>query len=74
MTRREPLSVCCILHDLNLAALYADRILLLHQGTLVASGTPEQVLDPALLSHWYRADLAAGRHPETGGPQIHLRR
>ncbi|ACY84638.1 heme ABC transporter ATP-binding protein [Edwardsiella piscicida] len=74
MTRCEPLSVCCILHDLNLAALYADRILLLHQGALVASGTPEQVLDPALLSHWYRADLTAGRHPESGDPQIHLRR
>ncbi|WP_420299315.1 heme ABC transporter ATP-binding protein [Edwardsiella tarda] len=74
MTRREPLAVCCILHDLNLAALYADRILLLHHGKLVANGPPEQVLDPALLSRWYQADLVAGRHPESGEPQIHLRR
>lgn len=74
MTRSEPLAVCCILHDLNLAALYADRILLLHQGELVAAGTPAQVLDPALLSRWYQADLTMSHHPESGEPQIHLRR
>jgi iron complex transport system ATP-binding protein len=32
LTRRGKLHVCAVLHDLNLAALWADRILLLHQG------------------------------------------
>jgi iron complex transport system ATP-binding protein len=33
LTRSSRLHVCVVLHDLNLAALWADRILLLHQGS-----------------------------------------
>lgn len=73
LTRQEPLAVCCVLHDLNLAALYADRILLLAQGELVASGTPQQVLTADVLTRWYQADLGVYRHPESPLPQIYLR-
>ncbi|MBK5074625.1 heme ABC transporter ATP-binding protein [Budviciaceae bacterium CWB-B4] len=75
MTRQAPFSVCTVLHDLNLAALYADRILLLHQGSIVASGTPGEVLKDELLTRWYQADLCVYGHPEnTEVPQICLRR
>ena len=74
LTRSEPLGVCCILHDLNLAALYADRILLLHQGQLVAQGTPQEVLNGETLTRWYHADLGVMPHPECGEPQVFLRR
>ncbi|ERK16726.1 ABC-type hemin transport system, ATPase component [Serratia fonticola AU-P3(3)] len=73
LTRQQPLAVCCVLHDLNLAALYADRILLLHQGRLVASGTPQQVLETDILTRWYQADLGVAAHPETALPQVFLR-
>ncbi len=74
MTRDAPFSVCTVLHDLNLAALYADKVLLLHQGTLVASGTPKNVLNTELLTRWYQADLCVCEHPENGGmPQVCLR-
>ncbi|CFQ60645.1 hemin importer ATP-binding subunit [Yersinia frederiksenii] len=73
LTLQEPLAVCCVLHDLNLAALYADRILLLAQGELVACGTPEEVLNAETLTRWYQADLGISRHPETALPQIYLR-
>lgn len=73
LTRQEPLAVCCVLHDLNLAALYADRILLLAQGKLVANGTPEEVLNAETLTRWYQADLGISRHPESALPQIYLR-
>ncbi|WP_159566212.1 heme ABC transporter ATP-binding protein [Budvicia diplopodorum] len=75
MTRGAPFSVCTILHDLNLAALYADKVLLLHQGTLVASGTPKEVLNTELLTRWYQADLCVCEHPESQGlPQVCLKR
>lgn len=73
LTHQQPLAVCCVLHDLNLAALYADRILLLAQGELVACGTPEQVLNSEILIQWYRADLGVSLHPENALPQIYLR-
>lgn len=73
LTRSQPLAVCCVLHDLNLAALYADRILLLHQGRLVAAGTPAQVLQADILTRWYQADLGVGAHPEMCLPQVYLR-
>ncbi|MFC3395305.1 heme ABC transporter ATP-binding protein [Brenneria rubrifaciens] len=73
LTRQQPLAVCCVLHDLNLAALYADRILLLHEGELVAQGTPEQVLQAEVLTRWYQADLNVSPHPEYPIPQVYLR-
>ncbi|EIC85491.1 heme ABC transporter ATP-binding protein [Serratia sp. M24T3] len=73
LTRQSPLAVCCVLHDLNLAALYADRILLLHQGELVAAGTPKEVLRADILQRWYRADLGVNTHPESPVPQVFLR-
>ncbi|QQN36550.1 heme ABC transporter ATP-binding protein [Rahnella aceris] len=73
LTLQTPLAVCCVLHDLNLAALYADRIILLHGGKVVASGTPVDVLSEAILSRWYQADLNVCPHPETALPQVFLR-
>ena len=40
------LTIAGVMHDLNLAGKYADRLLLLHQGRLVAAGSKEQVLSP----------------------------
>lgn len=73
LTREQPLAVCCVLHDLNLAALYADRIFLLHEGKLVASGSPAEVLTSTILTRWYQADLGVHLHPEHPLPQIFLR-
>lgn len=73
LRRQQPIAVCCVLHDLNLAALYADRILLMHQGQLVATGTPQEVLQTDILTRWYQADLGVVHHPEVALPQVYLR-
>ena len=46
-------SVVCALHDLNEAARYADRLLLLGEGRLLAAGSPAAVLTPTLLRRAY---------------------
>ena len=51
------LSILVVLHDLNLAARYADVVWLMHQGRLVAAGPWDQVLVPALLEPVYRLGL-----------------
>ncbi|PLR37371.1 heme ABC transporter ATP-binding protein [Chimaeribacter californicus] len=73
LTRRYPLTVCCVLHDLNLAALWSDELCLLAQGRLVARGSPAQVLQGDLLARCYQADLLMGSHPETGTPALFLK-
>jgi len=71
-THNEPFSVCCILHDLNLASLYADRIFLVHKGKLVEQGKPNEVLTKNSLTQWYRADIAMQNHPIHDLPQVCL--
>lgn len=48
--------VIVVLHDLNLAARFCDRLLLLHQGRILSSGRPEQVLQADNLARAFRID------------------
>ncbi|MFF5793267.1 heme ABC transporter ATP-binding protein [Paeniglutamicibacter sp. NPDC012692] len=56
-----------VLHDLSLAAAYADRIVLLHAGSIRMVGTPREVLRPEILEEVYRHKVAVIDHPESGG-------
>lgn len=59
-----------VLHDLNLASAYADRILLLREGRMAALGTPRETLTEALLSEIFSCRVAVMPHPETGLPLV----
>lgn len=74
LTVKGKLHVCAVLHDLNLAALWADRLLLLHQGEIVAQGNAAGVLQAATLKQWYGADVHIGTHPDQITPQVFLAR
>ncbi|HTP00870.1 MAG TPA: heme ABC transporter ATP-binding protein [Anaerolineales bacterium] len=64
------LAVLMVLHDLNLASLYADRLSLLVDGELRATGTPEEVLTEETLSMVYHVPVHVIPHPEYGTPLI----
>ncbi|MBW5406382.1 heme ABC transporter ATP-binding protein [Morganella morganii] len=66
------LAVCCILHDLNLASLYADHIIMLDNGRVVCRGTPGEVLQKTVLAETYQANLITLRHPLTGNNSVLL--
>ena len=53
-----------VLHDLNLAAKFADQIVLLDQGKRVRAGTPAEVLEPDLLSEVYKTRINVEKHPK----------
>lgn len=57
--------VVAVMHDLNLSAMVADRMVLLAEGRLVACGPPAEVMRDALLSRCYGCRLQVGRAPET---------
>ncbi|MGC5701996.1 heme ABC transporter ATP-binding protein [Pseudomonas sp. NFXW11] len=63
-------AVLIILHDLNLAARYCDRVLLLEGGRQHSLGTPEQVLRPEPLQAVFGLEVLVQQHPERGHPLI----
>ncbi|WP_159887190.1 ABC transporter ATP-binding protein [Paenibacillus puerhi] len=54
------------LHDLNLAARFCDRLALLHKGTIIGQGTPEQVLTPASVLAAYGVQSVVRPDPQLG--------
>ena len=57
LIRRLGLTCIVALHDLNLASLFCDRIGVLHDGRLVASGSPENVLTPELIRQVFGVEV-----------------
>ena len=55
--------VLAVLHDVNMAAQYADRILLMQAGRINASGAPDEVLTAAILSEAYGLTAQVMPHP-----------
>jgi iron complex transport system ATP-binding protein len=63
-------AVLVILHDLNLAARYCDRVLLLQGGRPHALGTPHEVLQAEPLQAVFDLEVLVQNHPERGHPLI----
>ena len=63
-------SALVITHDLNLAAQFADRILLMRKGKVVRLGTPQEVLTPQLLHEVFDVEVLVDAHPITGAPRV----
>ena len=63
-------AVLAVLHDLNLAGAFADRIMVMSEGEIVASGAPEEVLCPSLLSAVFNQPVMVVPHPQTGSPVV----
>ena len=66
----QKLTVIAAMHDLNLAALYFDRLVLLKAGQIVADGTPSQVLTEKTISDVFATTVKVEVHPSTGTPHI----
>lgn len=64
------LTVVAAMHDLNLASLYFDRLILLKAGRVWADGTPQEVLTEAGISEVFAASVRVETHPLTGVPHI----
>ncbi|NEP19378.1 MAG: ABC transporter ATP-binding protein [Leptolyngbya sp. SIO4C1] len=63
LNRQQSLSVITVLHDINLAARYSDRLALLRQGHLWAVGTPADMLTPATLRAVFDIDVEIMQTP-----------
>jgi len=70
LAQQDGLAVLVAMHDLNLAARYANRVALLVDGEIKASGTPRQVLTPELISMAYHLPVQVIPHPFADVPLV----
>lgn len=71
-TKKEGLTVVAILHDLNLASLYCDRLLLMNKGEAQAIANPNDVLSEELINQVYHTEVIKQPHSKIAKPQLHL--
>lgn len=70
LNREEGLTVVATMHDLNLAALYFPRLVLLSRGRLVADGSPRDVLQPDRLEAVFGGRVLVQQHPTHDVPHV----
>ncbi len=67
------LTVIMVLHDINMAARFSDQMVALHSGKILASGTPEELMQQDVLHQIYGIPLDLFVHPETGHAISYIR-
>lgn len=72
LKNEQGVTIVMVSHDLNMAAMYADRLLLLSKGKVARLGTPEQVIDFTLLEQVYGCTLVVDQSPLGKYPRVHL--
>ncbi len=67
---RRGTAVLVVLHDLNLAACFADSIAVAKAGRIVAHGTAGDVLEPEAIAAWFGVRALVAPHPAGEGPMV----
>jgi len=62
-------TIVAAMHDLNLAAMYFERLIILKEGRIVADGTPQEVLTSRLIKEVFSVSVQVEQHP-SGVPHI----
>ena len=70
LSTQKNLAILMVVHDLNLASLYADRVALLVSGRLQALGSPAEVLTAEILSQVYHVSVNVVPHPDYNTPLV----
>ncbi|KAB2736172.1 ABC transporter ATP-binding protein [Brucella anthropi] len=66
-----PITTIIALHDLNHAAMFCDELIIMLSGKIVASGTPEEVINENILKQVFSIDARVETSPYSGRPHIH---
>ncbi|MCA1958349.1 MAG: ABC transporter ATP-binding protein, partial [Nitrospira sp.] len=72
LARERRLTVVLVTHDLNVASLLCERIVLLKKGAVRAVGIPAEIIRQDILYDVYGCDVMIDRHPQTGRPRVTL--
>jgi iron complex transport system ATP-binding protein len=72
LSRRKNIGVMAVLHDVNLASEYSDRLIMLNQGKKVAEGIPQEVIMEEIIENVYGVRAVVRTHPVVNCPQVML--
>jgi len=72
LNKNQSLTVIAVTHDINLASLYCDRIILLRSGSIHCMGSPEEVIVESHIKEVYETNITVDRNPVTGQPRVTL--
>jgi len=67
---KQKVAALFVTHDINLAAQFADTVLLMKNGRTVQSGKPADVLQPATLEEVFGLKVLVDAHPISGAPRV----
>ena len=70
LAREKGLAVLAVFHDLNLAAHYSERLLLLNGGRIYVQGSPQEVMTPHHIRRAFGAEVVIQPHPLTARPTV----
>jgi iron complex transport system ATP-binding protein len=70
LNREKSITIVAVMHDLNLAALYFERLVLLDHGSIVADGSPNDVITEEIIHKVFSSSVEVGQHPRVSVPQI----
>jgi iron complex transport system ATP-binding protein len=70
LNRMRGTTIVMVLHDINLAARYADHIFALDQGRLFTEGPPAQVVTEEMILRVFHLDCVVSRDPISGAPLV----
>jgi len=70
LSRLRDLTVVIVLHDLNLASEYCDRLILMDKGKIKRVGTPEEVLDYHVIEEVFKTVVIVEKNPVSSKPYI----
>jgi iron complex transport system ATP-binding protein len=70
LNRERGIAIVLVVHDINMAARYSDRILLMKQGRIISQGTPDEVITPENIRIAYGINTAVEKNPYTGHIEV----
>ena len=70
LNREKGLTILAVTHDINLAALFCGKILLLKEGAVHSLGTPGDILTEEAVRDVYGVEARIDRHPSAGTPRV----
>jgi iron complex transport system ATP-binding protein len=70
LVRELDLTVVMVLHDLNLASEYCDRLALISQGRVFKTGVPRDVIDYRVIEEVYKTVVVVNENPVSGKPYV----